>query len=92
MAKELCYADYASQTMVKRATEEKFELVWDRYEEMQPQCGFGTLGICCRNCSMGPGRIDPFGSGPKVGVYAANADTIAARNLTSMIAGGAAAL
>lgn len=91
MAKELTYADQASQVMVKRAAEEKIEIVWDRFEAMQPQCGFGTLGICCRNCSMGPCRIDPFGKGPKVGVCGANADTIAARNLVRMIAGGAAA-
>jgi carbon-monoxide dehydrogenase catalytic subunit len=40
---------------------------------------------------MGPCRIDPFGNGPQVGVCGANADTIAARNLVRMIAGGAAA-
>jgi carbon-monoxide dehydrogenase catalytic subunit len=91
MAKELKYADKASQEMFKRAIEEKIEIVWDRYEAMQPQCGFGTLGLCCRNCSMGPCRIDPFGNGPQVGVCGANADTIAARNLVRMIAGGAAA-
>ena len=91
MAKELTYADKASRKMVKRAADEGIEIVWDRYEAMQPQCGFGTLGICCRNCSMGPCRIDPFGQGPQVGICGANADTIAARNLVRMIAGGAAA-
>jgi hypothetical protein len=24
---------------------------------MLPQCGFGLLGLCCRNCVMGPSRI-----------------------------------
>lgn len=91
MAKELTYADKASRKMVKRATEEGIQVVWDRYEVMQPQCGFGTLGICCKICSMGPCRIDPFGQGPQVGVCGANADTIAARNLVRMIAGGVAA-
>ncbi len=91
MAKELTYADLASRAMVRRAADENIEIVWDRYEAMQPQCGFGSLGICCRNCSMGPCRIDPFGNGPKLGVCGANADTIAARNLVRMIAGGAAA-
>jgi carbon-monoxide dehydrogenase catalytic subunit len=91
MAKELKYADKASQAMVKRACDEEIKTVWDRYEEMQPQCGFGTLGICCKNCSMGPCRIDPFGDGPQEGICGANADTIAARNLIRMIAGGAAA-
>ena len=91
MAKELKYADKASQEMVKRASEENIEIVWDRYETMQPQCGFGSLGICCKICNMGPCRIDPFGEGPQVGVCGANADTIAARNIARMIAGGSAA-
>ena len=91
MAKELKYADKASQAMVKRASDEEIKTVWDRFEEMQPQCGFGKLGICCKNCSMGPCRIDPFGDGPQEGVCGANADTIAARNLIRMVAGGAAA-
>ncbi len=91
MAKELKHADKASQAMFKRAKEENVDIVWDRFEDMQPQCGFGSLGICCRICSMGPCRIDPFGEGPQVGVCGANADTIAARNLVRMIAGGAAA-
>lgn len=77
--------------MAERAANEKIEIVWDRYEEMQPQCGFGALGICCRICSMGPCRIDPFGDGPQVGICGADADTIAARNLARMIAAGAAA-
>jgi carbon-monoxide dehydrogenase catalytic subunit len=58
---------------------------------MQPQCGFGELGICCTNCNLGPCRIDPFGEGPSVGVCGADRDTIAARNLLRHIAAGAAA-
>jgi hydroxylamine reductase (hybrid-cluster protein) len=77
--------------MVKRAADENIEIVWDRYEAMQPQCGFGSLGICCKICNMGPCRIDPFGEGPQEGVCGANADTIAARNIARMIAGGSAA-
>jgi len=91
MARELKYADKATQQLFKRAQEEQIPNVWDRYEAMQPQCGFGTLGLCCRNCSMGPCRIDPFGDGPKLGVCGADADTITARNIARMIAGGAAA-
>jgi len=91
MAKQLKFADQASQALVNYAKEEHIDIIWDRFEAMQPQCGFGTLGLCCRNCSMGPCRIDPFGDGPKVGVCGANADTITARNIIRMIAGGAAA-
>jgi carbon-monoxide dehydrogenase catalytic subunit len=91
MAKELRSADRASQELFNRACKDQVETIWDRYEAMQPQCGFGTLGLCCKNCSMGPCRIDPFGDGPQVGVCGADADTIAARNIARMIAGGAAA-
>jgi carbon-monoxide dehydrogenase catalytic subunit len=77
--------------MIKRAAEENIQTVWDRWDAQQPQCGFGTLGLCCRHCSMGPCRIDPFGNGPAVGVCGATADTIAARHLVRMIAAGAAA-
>ncbi len=91
MARELKYADLATQAMIKHAATEGLQTVWDRYDAQQPQCGFGTLGLCCRHCSMGPCRIDPFGNGPKVGVCGATADTIPARHLARMIAAGAAA-
>jgi len=77
--------------MLSHAAAENITVAWDRQEEMEPQCGFGALGICCRNCTMGPCRIDPFGEGPSEGVCGATADIIAARNLVRMIAGGAAA-
>ncbi|MFH1707341.1 MAG: anaerobic carbon-monoxide dehydrogenase catalytic subunit [Planctomycetota bacterium] len=91
MAKELLHADQASQAMIKRAAEQDLSTVWDRYEAMQPQCQFGATGICCRICSMGPCRIDPFGDGPQCGVCGADAATIVARNLARMIAAGTAA-
>jgi len=88
MAKELTWADPASREMLKRATAEHVETVWDRFEAMQPQCAFGKQGICCRICTMGPCRISKKAS---LGVCGANADTIAARNIARMIAGGTAA-
>src|SRR5512136_2908907 len=91
MAKELKFADRASKEMLKKANKENIEVVWDRYEMMQPACGFGELGICCKICSMGPCRIDPFGEGAQVGVCGATVDTIAARNLARKIAVGASA-
>jgi len=83
--------DLATQKMLRKANEEDIVVAWDRFESMQPQCGFGELGICCRICNMGPCRIDPFGDGAQRGVCGANADTIVARNLARMIAAGAAA-
>ena len=83
--------DRASQQMLVKAEKEGIETVWDRLKAQEPQCGFGLLGICCRNCNMGPCRIDPFGDGPDRGVCGAAADTIVARNLLRAIAAGAAA-
>lgn len=83
--------DAAAQQMLDCAAEAGIETSWDRWDAMQPQCGFGKLGLCCRICNMGPCRIDPFGDGPQTGVCGADADTIAARNLVRMIAAGAAA-
>jgi carbon-monoxide dehydrogenase catalytic subunit len=84
--------DPATHEMLARAEELGLETAWDRYEAMLPQCGFGELGVCCRNCNMGPCRISPFEEeGPQRGVCGATADIIVARNLIRMIAGGAAA-
>lgn len=83
--------DRATVKMLTRAREENISLVWDRLAAQEPQCGFGQLGVCCRNCNMGPCRIDPFGDGPAEGVCGATADTIVARNLVRAIAAGAAA-
>ncbi len=77
--------------LIEKAEREGVKTAWHRYLEQQPQCGFGTLGICCRNCNMGPCRIDPFGHGPSRGICGATADTIVARNILRMIAAGAAA-
>jgi len=84
-------SDKAAQEMLEHMSEAGIENAWDRLEQQEPQCGFGKLGICCRNCAMGPCRIDPFGDGSQAGVCGATADTIAARNLIRMVAGGAAA-
>ncbi|KJR49527.1 Carbon monoxide dehydrogenase CooS subunit [Desulfosporosinus sp. I2] len=83
--------DPAVLELLPKAALDGVETVWDRYEAQQPQCGFGTLGICCRHCVQGPCRIDPFGNGPKTGICGASADTIVARNLLRQVAGGAAA-
>ena len=35
----------ASQQMIKKALSENIETVFDRQRAMEPQCGFGELGI-----------------------------------------------
>jgi len=80
--------DPAAVEMLRIADREGYSNVWERYEKQQPQCSYGQLGTCCRICSMGPCRIDPFGEGPTHGVCGATADTIVARNLARMAAVG----
>ncbi|MFC1511280.1 anaerobic carbon-monoxide dehydrogenase catalytic subunit [Candidatus Margulisiibacteriota bacterium] len=84
-------ADKASQEMLRVSEKQGIETAWDRYEAMQPECGFGQLGLCCRVCVMGPCRIDPFGEGPKKGICGATANVISTRNLIRMIAAGTSA-
>lgn len=84
--------DPATQEMLDRAQKAGIETIWDRFDAMQPQCGFGEAGLCCRNCAMGPCRVSPFeGEGPKRGVCGADRDVIVARFLGRMIAAGCSA-
>ncbi|MGD8955460.1 MAG: carbon monoxide dehydrogenase, partial [Desulfobacterales bacterium] len=76
--------------MLDKAQTDQIETVWDRYQSQLPQCGYCDMGLSCRNCVMGPCRVDPFGEGPQKGVCGADADIIVARNLGRMIAAGAA--
>jgi len=83
--------DPAARRMIEHCAAEGYQTAWDRFDAVQPQCDFGPLGLCCKNCVLGPCRIDPFGEGAQRGVCGATADTIAARNLIRHIAAGAAA-
>ncbi|MHB1418754.1 MAG: anaerobic carbon-monoxide dehydrogenase catalytic subunit [Bacillota bacterium] len=82
--------DKALEPMIKIFAQNELETPWDRYAAQLPQCGFGELGSCCRNCIQGPCRIDPFGDGPQRGVCGAGVDTIVTRNLVRAIAAGTA--
>ncbi len=80
--------DPIQKQLYERAQEEGVETVWERAAQQEPHCGFGTLGLCCKNCNLGPCRIDPFGEGAKCGVCGADRDVISARNLLRHIAAG----
>jgi carbon-monoxide dehydrogenase catalytic subunit len=84
-------SDKAAQQMIEQMARADQQNAWDRLDAQQPQCGFGRLGVCCRICSMGPCRIDPFGDGPQLGVCGADADTIVARNFLRAVAAGTSA-
>lgn len=80
--------DPAVCEMIEKAKRNGIQTVWDRYQAMLPQCGFGETGLCCRHCLQGPCRIDPFGGEPKVGICGATADVIVARGIDRAIAAG----
>ncbi|HKD84119.1 MAG TPA: anaerobic carbon-monoxide dehydrogenase catalytic subunit [Terriglobales bacterium] len=80
--------DPAILDMVQVATTAEVSTVWDRYQAQHPQCKFGTDGVCCRLCHMGPCRITPKA---QLGICGADAHTITARNLLREIAAGTAA-
>ena len=80
-------ADPAAQQMLIRADELGLSTAFKRADEMSP-CNIGAAGMCCKLCGMGPCRLTKEGS---TGVCGATIDTIQARNLTRMIAAGAAA-
>ncbi|MEW6616195.1 MAG: anaerobic carbon-monoxide dehydrogenase catalytic subunit [Thermodesulfobacteriota bacterium] len=83
--------DPAVQEMINKAKGMDVTTVWDRYDAMMPQCGFGETGLCCRHCLQGPCRIDPFGDEPKTGICGASADVMVARGIDRAIAAGTAA-
>ncbi|MEW5724640.1 MAG: carbon monoxide dehydrogenase, partial [Thermodesulfobacteriota bacterium] len=83
--------DPAVVRMITKAEKLGIPTVWDRYEAMLPQCGFGDTGLCCRHCLQGPCRISPFGDEPKAGICGAGPDTMVARGLDRAIAAGTAA-
>ena len=78
-----------AHAMLMRAQDEGIVTVWERLAAQEPQCGYCAMGVSCRNCAMGPCRVDPFGEGPQKGVCGADADIIVARNLGRTIAAGA---
>lgn len=80
--------DGASIHALEKARRDCVTVSFFRMESQKVQCKFGTSGVCCRICHMGPCRI-----GPKApfGVCGADADTIVARNYLREVAGGCAA-
>ncbi len=80
--------DPASIETIRKAELECIGLSFFRMDQQKNQCTYGTKGLCCRICHMGPCRIT---AKAPLGVCGADADTIAARNFLREVAGGAAA-
>ncbi len=100
--------DDATEEMIKHAENQGIETVFTRQEKYdeslldfgKSRCYFGSTGVCCRQCAMGPCRIwlDDLPmtyrlSTPRLdkGTCGASVDTIVARNLLMMVGRGTAA-
>ncbi len=81
-------AHKSTNEMYARTTKMGIPTIFDRYEDQQPQCGFGMQGVCCQLCSHGPCRITQKA---ERAICGATADTIVARNLVRLASHGAAA-
>jgi len=93
MSEDKFQGDSATKELRKLAQDLDIQTVWDRELLQEPHCGFGLLGICCKNCNLGPCRINPFSTeGPQLGTCGADADVISARNLLRHIAAGSGAI
>jgi len=71
--------DAATNAMLIRAHRSKTEVIWDRADAMQPQCGFGRMNICCSDCYEGPCRVNPFAEVPQ--------QTVCGRTQADLISG-----
>jgi carbon-monoxide dehydrogenase catalytic subunit len=81
-------ADESSAYMYEAARQDQMDTIYERFEAQQPQCAFGTLGICCTLCTDGPCQITRKA---ERGVCGASADLIVARNLLMKCAQGTVA-
>lgn len=81
-------AHKSTNEMYARTTKMGIPTIFDRWEDQQPQCGFGMQGVCCQLCSHGPCRITQKA---ERAICGATADTIVARNLVRLASHGAAA-
>jgi len=81
-------SDVASREVLLKAKDDCVDTCFDRMETQKNQCKFGTSGVCCRICHMGPCKITPRSP---VGICGADADTIVARNFLREVVAGTAA-
>ena len=59
MEKTAISIDKATLELLEKAKNDKVETAWDRKSALKVPCGFGSAGVCCRNCAMGPCRVSP---------------------------------
>ncbi|UNC93383.1 anaerobic carbon-monoxide dehydrogenase catalytic subunit [Candidatus Contubernalis alkaliaceticus] len=81
-------SDPAALEILEQIEDKGYDTAFQRYLDQQPQCNYGSTGVCCRICLNGPCRITK--KAPK-GVCGATAYTIVARGIARAVAGGCSA-
>ncbi|NWF91701.1 MAG: hypothetical protein HXY46_02190 [Syntrophaceae bacterium] len=82
-------ADSAVEHFLREAEEKGVSLVWDRYEDSLPQCGFCETGLNCRDCLQGPCISHPFRDQNKVGVCGKDKDVLGVHSFLRLVLQGA---
>ncbi|NMM65395.1 anaerobic carbon-monoxide dehydrogenase catalytic subunit [Clostridium sp. P21] len=92
MDEKVLSIDKTTLEMLDKAKKDGVQTAWDRKDALKTPCGFGSAGVCCRNCNLGPCRVSPVpGKGVERGICGADAGVIVSRNFARMVAGGVAA-
>lgn len=84
-------ASPGAQKIIDYSVEQKLETCFDRAVKMK-QCPIGKVGVCCKNCNMGPCRLTGKNAEDEItGVCGATVGTVVARNFLKMAAAGTSA-
>lgn len=84
---QACSACESTQQMHEKAQKDGVMLHFDRAADMKA-CPIGSDSACCKNCFMGPCRLNAKDPYKKIGVCGATIDTIMARNFARAVASG----
>jgi len=84
--------DAATNEMLIKAYRTKTEVIWDRADAAQPQCGFGRMSICCTDCYEGPCRANPFALVRQKTVCGRTQEELVSVHFLKQVSDGAAAL
>lgn len=84
--------DAATNEMLIKAYRAKTEVIWDRADAAQPQCGFGRMNICCADCYEGPCRVNPFAVVPQQSVCGRTQEELISGHFFKQVTDGALSL
>ena len=81
-----------AKPLLIQAFRDHHSLTWDRYDAMQPQDGFGRLGIACTECLDGPCRVNPFGDDDQATICGRDRGDLVSNFVLQKVYAGAQAL